>query len=124
HSRIVHRLLKISQPLLHIATVTTSVPKGMRGNLRLQSPSVQHFSRLIHPLRLDPSRWGKDHCSVILFEGGGSFHLLSRGCCLCIDIGIGGILLDKFAPRSHLFTHQHGEDDIRIGGILNGYLFQ
>src|SRR5690554_7796759 len=41
-----------------------------------------------------------------------------------VDIRVGGVFLDELAARRHLFAHQHGEDDIGIGRILDGYLFQ
>ena len=43
---------------------------------------------------------------------------------LCVDVGVGGILLYELAAGFYVVSHQHGEDLVGISGILDGYLFQ
>ena len=42
----------------------------------------------------------------------------------CVDVGIGGVLLYELATWLNIITHEHGEDFICLGCILNGNLFQ
>ena len=47
-------------------------------------------------------------------------------CChyLGVDLGVCGVALDKFATRTDVVTHQHGEDIVGFGGILDGHLLE
>ena len=43
---------------------------------------------------------------------------------LCINVSICGVLLNEFASRFNVITHQHGEDFVGFSSILYGYLLQ
>ena len=43
---------------------------------------------------------------------------------LCVDVGVGGILLDELATGLYVVAHQHGEDLVGLGGVLDGDLLQ
>ncbi len=43
---------------------------------------------------------------------------------LCVDIGVCGVLLDELAARLYIVAHEHGEDFVGLGGILDGDLLQ
>ena len=43
---------------------------------------------------------------------------------LCVDVGIGGVLLDELTARLNIVTHEHGEYLVGLGGILDGHLLQ
>ena len=55
-----------------------------------------------------------DDCWVISF--------LFRFVCfaLCVDIGVCGILFDKLAARFYVVSHQHREDFVGFGSVLDG----
>ena len=43
---------------------------------------------------------------------------------LCINVGEGGVLLDEVAARAYILAHEHGEDIVGSGGVLDGHLLQ
>ena len=43
---------------------------------------------------------------------------------LCVDIGVCRVLFNKLASRLHVVSHQHGEDLVSIGGVVDGDLFE
>ena len=43
---------------------------------------------------------------------------------LCVDVGVGSILLDELAARLYIVTHQHREDLVSLSGILDSYLLE
>ena len=45
-------------------------------------------------------------------------------CALGVDVGVGGIFLDEFATRTYIFAHEHGENVVGIGSILDGDLLE
>ena len=44
--------------------------------------------------------------------------------CLCVNVRISSVFLDKFAARSHIIAHQHGEDVVGFGCIFDADLLQ
>lgn len=38
---------------------------------------------------------------------------------LCVDVGISGIVFDKLPSWRNVVAHQHGEDVVGFGGILD-----
>ena len=54
----------------------------------------------------------------------GQFPLVISVAALCVDVGVSGILLDELAARLNVVTHQHGEDFVGLGGVLDGHLLQ
>ena len=43
---------------------------------------------------------------------------------LRVDVGVVGVLLDELAAGSHIFAHEHGEDIVGTGSILDAHLLQ
>lgn len=43
---------------------------------------------------------------------------------LCIDICVSSVLLDELSAWLHIITHQHGEDLISLGSVLDRHLFE
>lgn len=43
---------------------------------------------------------------------------------LGVDIGVGGVLLDEFAPWLYVIAHEHGEDLVGFCRIVDGHLLQ
>ena len=43
---------------------------------------------------------------------------------LCIDVSVGSILFDELAAWLHVVAHEHGEDFVGFGSILDADLLQ
>ena len=41
-----------------------------------------------------------------------------------VYLGVACVLFDEFAARRHVVAHQHREDAVCFGGVLDGYLTQ
>ena len=44
--------------------------------------------------------------------------------CLGIDVCVGGILLNEFTARFYVVAHEHREDFVGLGSILDCHLLQ
>ena len=73
-----------------------------------------------------PLYWLKVYCSLMMPTRDASPTELIGGeaFALCINIGIHCILLDKFAAGTYVVAHEHREDVVGIGSIVERYLLQ